>query len=74
MSIRAGIVRVALMTAPITLFQMAPQCGCSTSCDGAEHTFLCRGQGSSMSLAVLIAMSAHNVGEFESGPHNSPTT
>jgi hypothetical protein len=73
MPIDAGIVGVALVAALITLFEMASQCGCAAGLDGAQHALLRWRQRSSMHLAILVAMGAHNVSQFESWPHQHRT-
>jgi hypothetical protein len=48
---------------------MASQCRCPAGFYGAQYAFLHGGQRSSMRLAKLVAMGAHNIGDFEGWPH-----
>jgi hypothetical protein len=69
MPIGAGIVGVAFVAALITPFEMASQCGRTAGFYGAQHALLRWRQRSCMHLAILVAVGAHNVSDFESWPH-----
>jgi hypothetical protein len=57
------------MAALIATLQMAAQCGCAAAFDGMQHTLLFHRQSLGMRLAELLAMGAHNVGDFQCRPH-----
>ena len=69
MAVRARVVRVAFVAALITPFQMTAEGRCATQFDGAQYPLLPRGQRASMRLAKLVAVGAHNVGDFQGWPH-----
>ena len=69
MPIRAGVVRVALMPALITALQMTAESGRATGFDSAQHALMSVGQRDSVRLAKLLAMDAHDIGDFEGLPH-----
>jgi hypothetical protein len=69
MPIRTGVVCVPFVSALVTPFEMASQCGGPAAFDRTQHALLRRGQRGSMRLAKLVAMGAHNISDFESRPH-----
>src|ERR1035437_235093 len=69
MAIGARVVCVALVATLVALLEMPAERRCATAFDGTQHTLLPYGQGLGMRPAKLVAMGAHNVGDFEFGPH-----
>jgi hypothetical protein len=69
MPIGAGVVCVTFVPALVTPFEMAPERRGAALFDGAQHTLLSGGQRFSMRLAELVAVRAHNVGDFQCGSH-----
>jgi hypothetical protein len=57
------------MAALVTLFQMTAERRGATQFDRAQHPPLPLGQRSSTRLAKLIAVSTHDIGDFQGGPH-----
>jgi hypothetical protein len=58
-----------LVAALVTLFQMAAERRCPAPFDIAQGALLARGQGGRMCLAELLAVGAHNIGDFQGWPH-----
>jgi hypothetical protein len=58
-----------LVAALVTLFQMTAECRGATQLDRVQHPPLPLGQRSSMRLAKLIAVSMHDIGDFQGAPH-----
>ena len=71
MAIRARVVRVAFVAALVTSFQMAAERRRAAQFDSAQHALLARGQRGRMRPAKLVAMGAHNIGDFQCRPHGS---
>ena len=69
MAIRAGVVRISFVAALITSFQVTAKGGCTTQFDRAQHPLLPCGQRGSMRLTKLVAVGAHNIGDFQGWPH-----
>jgi hypothetical protein len=69
MPVRAGVVRVSFVAALVTPFQMTAERRSPAQLDGAQHTLLLPGQRSSMRLAKLVAVGAHDIGNFQGRPH-----
>jgi hypothetical protein len=69
MAIPARVISIAFVPAFGTPLEMAAQSGRATGCDGTQDTLLCWRQGGSMRLAKFFTMRAHDIGDFESGPH-----
>ena len=69
MAIRARVVSVTFVAALVALLQMAAERRGAAAFDGAQYALLPHGQGLGMRPAKLVAMGAHNVGDFEFGPH-----
>jgi len=57
------------MAALIAALQMAAQRGCATAFDGMQYTLLSHRQRLGVCLAKLLAMGAHDVGDFQRRPH-----
>ena len=69
MAVRARVLCIAFIAALVTPLEMpAEGCG-SAAFDGTQHTLLPHGQRAGMCPAKLVAMGAHNVGDFQWGPH-----
>jgi hypothetical protein len=71
MSIGARVVCVPLVAALVTSFQMTAERRGATQFDRAQYPLLLRRQRSSMRLAKLVAMSAHDIGDFQGRPHGA---
>ena len=69
MAIGARVVCVALVAALVTLLEMAAERSCAAAFDGTQHTLLPHGQRLGVRPAKLVAMGAHNVGDFQCRPH-----
>jgi hypothetical protein len=69
MPIGARVVCIPFVAALITSFQMTAQRRGATQFDRAQHSLLLRGQRSSMCLAKLVAVRAHDIGDFQNRPH-----
>ena len=65
----AGVICVSLVAALVTLFQMTAERRSATQFDRAQNPLLPRGQRSRMRLAKLVAVGAHDVGDFQGRPH-----
>lgn len=63
------VICVAFMGTLIASFQMATERGCAATLDGLQDTFLSHRQRLGMRLAKRLAMRAHNVCDFQCGPH-----
>ena len=70
--IGARIVCVAFVPALVTALEMSAQGGGAAGFDGAQNTFLRRGQRGSVRLAKLLAVGTHDVRDFECRPHREP--
>jgi hypothetical protein len=69
MAVRARLVCVALVAALITLLEVSAEGGGTAVFDGLQHTPLPHGQTAVMRSAKLVAMGAHDIGDFQCGPH-----
>src|SRR5215471_2538297 len=69
MAIRTGVVGISFMAALITSFQVTAESHCATQLDRAQHPLLPCGQRGSMRLAKLVAVGAHDIGDFQGRPH-----
>ena len=69
MPVRARVVCVTLMAALVAPLEMAAERRGAAAFDGTQHALLPRGQRLGMRPAKLVAMGAHNVGDFQYGPH-----
>ncbi len=57
------------MAALVTSFQMTAERRGATQFNRAQHSLLLCGQRSSMRLAKLVAVGAHDIGDFQDRPH-----
>jgi hypothetical protein len=57
------------VAALVAAFQVTAERGGAAAFDGAQHTLLPGGQRPGMRPAKLVAMGAHNVGDFQCRPH-----
>jgi hypothetical protein len=71
MAIGAGVICVSFVAALVTSFQMTAERRGATQFDRAQHPLLLRRQRSSMRLAKLVAMDAHDIGDFQGRPHGA---
>jgi hypothetical protein len=71
MAIGAGVICVSFVAALVTLFQMTAERRRATQFDRAQYPLLPRRQRSSMHLAKLVAMGAHDIGDFQGRPHGA---
>jgi hypothetical protein len=69
MAIAARAISIAFVPAFGTPLEMAAQSGRATGSGGAQDTLLCWGLRGSMRLAKFFTMGAHDIGNFDSGPH-----
>ena len=69
--IRARIICIPLVTAMVTAFEVAAERGGTAQFDGAQHTLLSAGQRFGMRLAKLVAMGAHDIGDFQCRSHQN---
>jgi hypothetical protein len=69
MPIGARVVCIPFVAALVTSFQMTAQRRDATQFDRAQHPLLLRGQRSSMCSAKLVAVRAHDIGDFQDRPH-----
>lgn len=69
MAVRAGVVCVTFVPAVVALLEMPAECGGAAAFDGAQRTLLPHGHRLGMPPAKLVAMGAHNIGDFQRGPH-----
>jgi hypothetical protein len=53
----------------VTLLEMAAERSCAAAFDGTQHTLLPHGQRLGVRPAKLVAMGAHNIGDFQCSPH-----
>jgi len=60
---------IPFMAALVTSFQMTAESRGATQFDRAQNPLLPRGQRSRMRLAKLVAVGAHDVGDFQGRPH-----
>jgi hypothetical protein len=51
--------------------EMPAERRCAAAFDGTQHTLLPRGQRFGMRPAKLVAMGAHNVGDFQGRSHGA---
>jgi hypothetical protein len=65
----ARVVCVTLMAALVAPLEVAAELRCAAAFDGTQHALLPRGQRPGMRPAKLVAMGAHNVGDFQCRPH-----
>jgi hypothetical protein len=65
----ARVVCVAFVAALVAPLEMPAERSCAAAFDGSQHTLLPHGQGLGMRPAKLVAMGAHNVGDFQCRPH-----
>ena len=66
---KAGVVGVAFVAALVALLEMAAERRGAAAFDGTQHTLLPHGQRFGMRSAKLVAMGAHNIGDFQCRPH-----
>jgi len=59
------------VAALVTSFQVTAERRGATQFDRAQHPLLLRGQRSRMRLAKLVAMGAHDIGDFQGRPHGA---
>jgi hypothetical protein len=71
MPIGARVVGIPFMAALVTSFQVTAERRGATQFDRAQNPLLPRGQRSSMRLAKLVAMGAHDIGDFQGRPHGA---
>jgi hypothetical protein len=71
MPVSAGIICIPFVGALVASFQMTAEYRGATQFDRAQHPLLLRGQRSSMRLAKLVAMGAHDIGDFQGRPHGA---
>ena len=57
------------MATLVTSFQMAAERGGATQLDIAQHPLLSWGQRGGMRSAELLAVGAHDIGDFQGRPH-----
>jgi hypothetical protein len=57
------------VAALVTLFQMAAERGAATQFDIAQRPLLSWRQRGSMRSAELVAVGAHDIGDFQGRPH-----
>ena len=57
------------MAALVAALEMAAERCRAAAFDGTQHALLPHGQRLGMRPAKLVAMGAHNVGDFQCGPH-----
>jgi hypothetical protein len=69
MPISARVVCIPFVAALITSFQMTAQRRGATQFDRAQHSLLLLGQRSSMCVPNLVAVRAHDIGDFQGRPH-----
>ena len=69
MPIGARVVGIPFVAALVTSFQMTAQRRGATQFDRAQHSLLLSGQRSSMCSAKLVAVRAHDIGDFQGRPH-----
>jgi len=55
----------------VTAFEVAAERGGPAQFDGAQHTLLSAGQRFGMRLAKLVAMGAHDIGDFQCWSHQN---
>jgi len=65
----ARVIGVTLVATLVTSFQMAAERGRATQLDIAEYPFLPWRQRGRMRSAELLAVSAHDIGDFQCRPH-----
>jgi hypothetical protein len=65
----ARVVCITFVAALVALLEMPAERRCAAAFDGTQYTPLRHGQGLGMRPAKLVAMGAHNVGDFECRPH-----
>ena len=68
-AIRARVICIPFVAALVTSFQMTAERRGATQFDRAQHSLLLPGQRSSMCLAKLLAVRAHDIGDFQNRPH-----
>ena len=69
MAVRARVVCVTFVAALVALLDMPAERRCAAAFDGTQHTLLPYRQRLGMRMAKLVAMGAHNVGDFQCRPH-----
>jgi hypothetical protein len=69
MPIGTRVVGIPFVAALVTSFQMTAQRGGTTQFDRTQHPLLPHGQRGGMRLAKLVAMRAHDIGDFQGRPH-----
>ena len=71
MPIGTRVVCVPFVAALVTSFQVTTERRGATQFERAQHPLLLRGQRSTMRLAKLVAMGAHDIGDFQGRPHGA---
>jgi hypothetical protein len=69
MAVRARVVCIAFVAALVAPLEMPAERRGAAAFDGTQHTLLPHGQRFGMRPAKLVAMGAHNVGDFQCRPH-----
>ena len=69
MTVRARVVCVAFVATLVALLEMPAERRGAAAFDGTQHALLPHGQRLGVCPAKLVAMGAHNVGDFECRPH-----
>ena len=59
------------MAALVTALEMPAEGGGTAAFDGTQYPLLPHGQRTGMCLAKLVAMGAHNIGDFQCGPQQT---
>src|SRR6266540_2161031 len=65
----ARVVSVTFVAALVALLEMPAERRGAAEFDGTQYTLLPHGQSLGMRPAKLVAMGAHNVGDFQCRPH-----
>jgi hypothetical protein len=65
----ARVVCVPFVAALVAPLEMPAKRRCAAALDGTQHALLPHGQSLSMRPAILVAVGAHNVGDFQCRPH-----
>ena len=69
MAVRARVVCVAFVAALVAPLEMTAERRGTATFDGAQYPLLPHGQRFGMRSAKLIAMGAHNIGDFQCRSH-----
>jgi hypothetical protein len=65
----ARVVCVTFVATLVALLEMPAERRCAAAFDGTQHALLPHGQGLGMRPAKLVAVGAHNVGDFQCRSH-----